>query len=404
MPLNNLWLAIVYLIATGGFFLSLWIVIPAPTYFLLPLGVGAPEISPLLLILNAIALGLNIVTLKQFSPTWLSTISLVSSLSGIIFSLLPWLQLAATNQRFQAEITAVLGKDYLAKIPQTLRAKMRSQPFIWFDLIRGIQQPQIRIKRKIIFAQPENISLKLNLYQPLKPGKYPTIIVIYGGAWRKGSPDDDEQLSCYLANQGYCVIAIDYRHAPEFQFPCQLEDVNQALNYIYDRALELECDRDKIAILGRSAGGHLALLAAYQQTQNKIPFKAVISYYGPINLTEAYHNPPVPDPINTRAVLHDFLGASPQKSPNLYQQASPINYVQTNLPPTLLIYPRRDHLVAAKYGKNLAENSIAQGNMVIYLEIPWAEHAFDKIFSGISNQLVLFYLERYLAIILFSES
>jgi acetyl esterase/lipase len=399
MLLTNLWLIILCLIATVGFFWSIWIVVSAPKYFLLPLGVSAPEISPLLAIANAIAFAIAVWQFfTQFSTQWLLILGLIGSFLGFILSLLPWLQLPATNRQFQSEFQAAFGRDCLVNIPQSLQAKMRPRPFIWLDLIRSIVRSplkSVRIEREVVFARPDNVALKLNLYRPLKSGKYPTIVVIYGGAWRSGSPNNDEQFSCYLAYQGYCVVSVDYRHAPQYKFPIQLEDINAALNYIDLHAEKLESDRDKIALLGRSAGGHLALLAAYQQTS--IPLQAVISYYGPINLTEAYQNPPVPDPINTRAVLQDFLGNNPQQLPDLYQQASPINYVRANLPPTLLIYPQRDCIVAVKYGQQLGQKLKDSHNLTVYLEIPWAEHAFDAIFLGLSNQLVLYYTERFLA-------
>ena len=315
------------LLTTIGFFLSLWIIIPAPTYFLLPLGVGAPEISPLLLLVNAIAFLLTILCWLVFKipHQWLLTVCLICSLLGIILSSLPWLQFDATNQKFQVEIETALGKDYLSKIPQPVKEKMRNKPFIFKDLMTGIPQQKVRIERDITFAKPNNVALKLNSYLPLKSGKYPTLIIIYGGAWRTGSPNNKEQFSFYLAERGYSIIAIDYRHAPEYKFPTQLEDVTTALKYIYNNADKFESDRDKIAVLGRSAGGHLALLAA---RQNDINLKGVIAYYSPINLPEAYRKPPVPDPINTRQVLQDFLGGSPDELPDLYQQASPINYVK----------------------------------------------------------------------------
>ena len=211
--------------------------------------------------------------------------------------------------------------------------------------------------------------------------------------------DNDEQFSRYMAGRGYTVIAIDYRHAPNYRFPTQIEDVQTALNYINDHAAELECDRQKIALLGRSAGGHLALLAAYQASQipnSQISIKAVAAYYAPIRLAQAYQNPPVPDPIDTRSVLNDFLGGSPDQFPELYQQASPGSYLKQDLPPTLLIYGKRDHLVEAKLSKYIYHKLKDANNLAIWLEIPWAEHAFDAIFSGLSNQLVLYYTERFI--------
>lgn len=63
----------------------------------------------------------------------------------------------------------------------------------------------------------------------------------------------------------------------------------------------------------------------------------------------------------------------------------------------MLIYGGRDHLVEAKYGASLYQRLRDAGNTVLFLEIPWAEHAFDAIYSGISNQLALYYTERFLA-------
>ena len=272
---------------------------------------------------------------------------------------------------------------------------MRSKPFSLLDAFRGIPLQKVRIQRGVVFASPDGIELKLNLYRPLVTGRYPAIIIIYGGAWQKGTANNDEAFSRYMAGQGYSVIAIDYRHAPQYKFPAQLEDVQTALQYIQDNADELEVDCQRLAIMGRSAGGHLAKLAAYQPEPS--PFRAVVSYYGPTNLTEGYNEPPFPNPINTHAILHDFLAGAPQQIPQIYQQASPFSYVRPNLPPSLLVYADKDHVVQAKFGNRLYQKLRSVDNPTVFLNIPWAEHAFDAVFFGVSNQVALYYTERFLA-------
>jgi acetyl esterase/lipase len=202
-----------------------------------------------------------------------------------------------------------------------------------------------------------------------------------------------------MAAQGYSVIAIDYRHAPKYKFPAQLEDVRAALQYIQAHADNLEVDTERMAVMGRSAGGHLATLAAYQE--NAIPFRAVVSYYGPSDLTEGFHDPPFPNPINTHTVLRNFLGGTPDELSELYKQASPKSYVRPTLPPSLLIYGGRDHVVQSKFGRGLYSQLQATGNRAVWLEIPWAEHAFDAVFPGVSNQLALYYTERFIASMLY---
>lgn len=328
----KLGLSLLLLFAVICAFLSIWIVVTTPIYSLFPLSVGAPEISPLLLIGNAITLIFALLSLFIFPAARgiLLSLAIFCSTVGLILSLVPLSQFANTQKVFETEFQTAFSNNSYPEYPAD---KFRSEFFSLQDLVKGISLAPVRIKRGLVFAQPDGVELNLNTYLPSKPGIYPTIVVIYGGAWRQGSPRNDEQFSRYMAVQGYSVIAIAYRHAPKYQFPTQLEDVQTALDYIYDHATELECDRDKIALLGRSAGGHLALLAAYQTS---IPIKAVIGYYPPIKLAQAYQKPPNPDPIDTRAVLNDFLGGSPNQFPDKYQQASPVSYVQENLPPTLL--------------------------------------------------------------------
>lgn len=147
--------------------------------------------------------------------------------------------------------------------------------------------------------------------------------------------------------------------------------------------------------MGRSAGAHLAMLASY--TSDTIPWRAVVNYYGPVDLKKGYTDLPFPDPLDIRAVLQDFLGGTPAEVPKQYEIASPWHYIRPNLPPSLLVYARRDRLVKAQFGRDLYENLQRHNNRVILLEIPWSEHVFDAAFSGLGNQLALYYTERFLA-------
>lgn len=380
-----------WILSLVGCFLSLWIVVPAPSPALLPLGVGAPEVSPWLLVVNAIALVLVALRLPSH---WLYGVALGCSLLGLLLSLLPLIQFPVANARMAAAIEAEFGKAALTTAPPVAQ-RLRPRPFVWSEAFRGIAIPPVRVDRDIPFATIDGVNLTLNLYRPIAVGQHPAIAMIYGGAWRSGTPANDETFSRYMAAQGYTVVTLDYRHAPQFRFPAQLEDVQTALSFIQSQAEVLEIDLNRVAFMGRSAGAHLAMLAAYQH--HSFPVRAVVNYYGPVNLKEGYNNPPVPDPIDTRAVLEAFLGGNPAQLPQLYQDASPIHHIRPNLPPTLLVYPLRDHLVLPRFGRQLYEKLQANGNQAAWLEIPWAEHAFDAVFNGVSNQLALYYTERFLA-------
>jgi acetyl esterase/lipase len=405
LSIAGIWL--VGLLLLVGLVLSIWIVLPAPIFSLLPLSVGAPEISPALLLFNAsiaICVG-TIFWLRACKPRRSFVFMLCSIGLALGLSASPLLQFSATQQQAQTAIEASLGQNYLRAIPPALMAKMRSQPLAIDDIWQGISSPRRKHdapqetlgvrKRSSLFANPDGVKLSMNVYLPTQVGKYPALISIYGGAWQRGSPDSDETFNRYIAEQGYVVWAIDYRHAPAYHFPAQIEDVRLALAFIRQHAAENETDLDRVALIGRSAGAHLAMLAAYQDPL--FPIRAVIDYYGPVNLTAGYMDVPTPDPIESRATLRAFLGGTPQTVPELYRQASPIAAVKPGLPPSLLIYGGKDRIVEAKYGKSLAQQLRSQGNRAVFIEIPWADHAFDAVFSGMSNQLALYYTERFLA-------
>ncbi len=379
------------LLAAIALFLSSWIVVPAPTSLLLPLGVGAPEVSPFLLLGQGILLGLAL--LIKF-PAPLKILVIAMATMGLVLSSLPLLQVPATVRRAEVQMQS-LGPDYGGQLPPNGQPFLRSRPFALIDLVRGLPEGAIAPERQTVVT-PDGAALAVDIYQPPGfPEPHPAIVTIYGGAWQRGSPAATARFSSYMAAQGYTVVAIDYRHAPEHRFPTQLQDVQTALKWVDDRALSYGIDRDRIALVGWSAGAHLAMLAAYQP--GGLPIRAVVSYYGPVNLATGYYDPPVPDPIDTTAVLESFLGGNPEQLPELYQQASPVFAVRPGLPPTLLIYGQRDHLVQLSYGQQMYERLTSSGNPAALIVIPWAEHAFDAVFRGPGNQIALYYTERFLA-------
>jgi acetyl esterase/lipase len=151
-----------------------------------------------------------------------------------------------------------------------------------------------------------------------------------------------------------------------------------------------------MAMIGRSAGAQLAMVAAFTDPA----IRAVVDYYGPVNLTRGWREPPRPDPIGSRSVLEAYMGGTPDQVPERYVAASPIEHISNQMPAALLIYGARDHIVQIKYGRDLHEHLKSAGASVELVEIPWADHAFDAIPGGLSGQLSLWHTERFLNAVL----
>ena len=340
------------------FFVAIWLVVPAPTMTLLPLAVGGPEISPLLLVP---ALLVAILAWRRGGRLW--PVSLTLSTAAVVLFAIP-----------------------LAQYP-------RSTPLSFTTLLAGLDLGQSRLTRDVTFASPGGVPLTVDIYQPMRGGPYPAIVQIYGGAWQRGVPGSDAPFAARLASSGYVVFAIDYRHAPAWKWPAQIDDVRTALGWVRAHASEYSADASKLVLFGRSAGSQLAMVAGLQDPG----VTAVISFYGPVNLTNGWRNPPRPDPIGSRAVLEAYLGGTPDQMPDRYQEASPITYVSAKAPRTLLIYGSRDHIVQPQYGRTMHAALRDAGAKSEFVEIPWADHAFDALPGGLSGQLSLFHVERFLA-------
>jgi acetyl esterase/lipase len=247
----------------------------------------------------------------------------------------------------------------------------------------------------LVYSEVDGKTLRLDLYQPPSfPQPAPCVIVIHGGSWRSGDSKQLAPLNAYLAAHGYIVAAINYRLAPRWRFPAARDDVIAVLNYLKAHADSLHLDPHRFVLIGRSAGGELALLVAY--TQHDPSIRGVVSFYGPTDMHWSWANPGNPLVIDTHDIFRAYLGGSPQEFPANYDAASPIRFVDASIPPTLLIHGGRDELVSPRQSERLAERLAKAGVPHFLLRLPWATHAGDFNFSGPMGQISTYAIERFL--------
>ncbi len=359
-----------------------WAFVAAPTYTLLPLSVGAPELSPWLLVLALVAMGLALGALSG-SPAHpqLARLALVAAGVAVALPAVVLVQIPGAHTRFDQEWVRVFG------------AAPEGATISWRQAFTGLSLADVRVTRDVPVRTIEGVPLTVNITRPMSDAPAPVVVQIYGGAWRNGEPADDPQMAHALAASGFVVFSIDYRHAPAFRWPAPLEDVLDALLWIRTHAAEYGGDATRVALIGRSAGAQLAMRAS--QDPRAIPIAAVVSLYGPVDLLEGYHKPPSPDPLDVRAVEAALFGATPDERPDLYVDASPITRATLPHPPVLLITGGRDHIVEPRFGKILHEALLTSGTSVL-LNMPWADHAFDAVPFGPSSQTALFYTRAFL--------
>lgn len=373
-------------------FVAIWIVVPPFHLGLVPFAVGAAELS-LWFLLAGLALCALSLTISNVTPAARAACAL-SAVATALFAY-PLVRTPFALTRFDRAMEEGLGRGYIDEIPTAKAAALRTHALSPADFVFGIARIDVLVRRGLEFGRPAGIPLTLDVYRPAGAGPHPVLVQLYGGAWQRGSPADNASFASWFASKGYVVAAVDYRHAPEATWPAQIQDVRSALGWILAHSSEYEADTSRIALIGRSAGAQLALVAAYQAGSPLV--RAVVSYYGPTDLVQGWREPPRPDPLDVRGILETYLRGTPDSALVRYQEASPVTYVSSRVPPTLLVYGARDHIVAPRFGRALHDRLGRAGAVSVLLEIPWAEHAFDALPNGLSGQIALYYTERFLA-------
>jgi len=246
-----------------------------------------------------------------------------------------------------------------------------------------------------VHPQTLTTAIPIIYYAPMTTAEAPPIVIdIHGGSWQHGSPEEDEALSRHMAARGYAVFAIDYRRVPRHRHPAQINDVRQAIRWIKSHAREFHADASRIALIGHSAGAHLAMLAAYTDSDDAI--RAVVAFYGPADLSMLYQHPSSSDPLNVPAKLEALIGSPFATSSQAFDEASPIRYLRPGLPPTLLIQGARDRIVPASLTHAMHSELRKSANRSLLLEFPWSEHNFDMIWFGPANRLARAYIDDFL--------
>jgi len=359
---------IVLIAAAMLLFLSVWIVVPAAHSLLYPLAVGSPEVSPILL---AGGILLSVMSLRHRRRSRAARIALVFASIASLFSLVPVIQVPFTLVRFNRAMAQTTAE------PAT------------------IVSDEVRVTRNVQFSKADGVPMSLDVYQPAATGTFPIIMQIYGGSWQTGRPTNQEWFSRHFAQRGYVVVAIDYRHAPEWKWPEQIVDVRTAMYWMSQEGARFSGDPSRVVLVGRSAGAQLAMRLAYQEGPSSI--RGVVNYYGPVDLAEGWRHPPRPDPANVRGLLEAFIGGTPAHKPEHYRHASPITWVSNASAPTLSIYGTRDHIVEARFGRMLDAALRKAGATSVLLELPWSEHSFDTVPNGMGRHIALKYTDRFIA-------
>lgn len=348
--------------------------------------------------------GLLIVTPMPTYGLWLAhLIALELSLAGVVLGAAA-LMLAP---RRRALFALALGATVVNALPclGALQAARRDGHRLSLrEYVVGAPPATVTVELDRML-DPGAADLRVDVYHAPGGGPHPFVVVLHGGSWRHGDKGMGRHVSRFLAGAGFTVVDVRYRLAPEHPFPAGIEDVKCVLGRLRQQAAALRLDPSRAVLLGRSAGGHMALLAAYAAGDRRIaprcdvpdlPVQGVVGIYPVTDLVWGYEDPVRPDVVRGPQSLELYLGGPPSERPDVYRLASPLSWVDRPLPPTLLIHGAWDRMVRPGHSERLHHALAAAGHPSRMAVVPFAEHGFDLRPGGWGEQLARAEILRFL--------
>jgi acetyl esterase/lipase len=246
------------------------------------------------------------------------------------------------------------------------------------------------IRENVRYVTRGDQALAGTLYSPAGSGPHPAIVALHGGGWRNAGTDVFRYLGPWLAERGYVVFAPTYRLAKAGQasFPQAVHDVRAAVQFVKSRADAWRVAHDRIALLGESAGGHLAALVALAGDKPifadgnvgepladlSTSVKAAICVYGIFDLAAHWRHDQLTRPRDHLTEI--FLGTSLIEDRRIFFDASPLSYVSVhnNATAFLLAWGTHDDIVDPRQSEAFLEALKQARHVVRSVILPGATH------------------------------
>lgn len=180
--------------------------------------------------------------------------------------------------------------------------------------------------------------LKLTVFRPEDKQIYPAVLIIHGGGWSSGAPGMMTAFAQNLCLKGFTAVCVEYRLTPEAIYPAAVDDLNDAVMWIYKNATRYKLNKNKIAVAGFSAGGQLASLIGTKNKDKLI--KAVVNVDGITNFIEkeTIDRAEKAKRENTKIPVDAlWLGGTFSEKSEVWKDASSVFWVTENSAPTLFI-------------------------------------------------------------------
>ena len=282
--------------------------------------------------------------------------------------------------------------------------------------------PEIGLHQNVMFAQyftwPES-RLQMDIYLPPTQEKAPAVIFAPGGWWLTAPKAAGIQICYQLAQAGFVAASIEYRLIGTVNYVESIGDVKAAIRYLRANADKFNIDKDKIAVLGMSAGGYLASMVGVTSGEKKFEFgdnldqssevQAAVDIFGPTDLTriaddynadkqKLYYSPASPPSLLVNGVpcYKGNRGGSILDTPETARESNPINHIGKNTPPFLIMHGNADTTISPSQSKIFYDALIKNGVDADYYVLNGGEHNAVHFYQPKTFNIIVDFLNRVL--------
>jgi len=254
----------------------------------------------------------------------------------------------------------------------------------------GIAQnkPDFRRIEDVIYGRKAGMALTLDVFQPQNSNGYGVIFVVDGAWFSAHDPTPNRpsvQPDAYenLLHRGYTVFAVVPSSQPEFTIPQIIPDLRRAVRFIRHNAAQYDVKPDHLGIVGISAGGQLTLMIATQGEKGKSDagdpveredssVQAVVCFFPPTDFLN-WGGPGI-DGVGQQSLapLRAAFGSRADTEAGrqaLGREISPIYYITSHLPPTLIIHGDVDQLVPLQQSETYVQKAREAGAPQVQLVV-----------------------------------
>lgn len=263
---------------------------------------------------------------------------------------------------------------------------------------------QYFVHPNLVYATSDDRQLKLDLYLPNNKQSSKLIIWVHGGAWHRGSK---AKPPVEVLNGEYALASVEYRLSGEATFPAQVHDIKAAIRFLRAHANKYGFERDRFAIWGASAGGHLASLVGLtnnhaelegnlgKYTHESSSIELIIDCYGPTNFISILAQS-TNHGLSVRApALALLLGGVIKSKMDQANLASPVNHVDKSDPPLLIMHGDQDIQVPINQSHELHGLYKESKRPVEFYVAHGIGHKQEVFKNKPGNEILMAFLKKY---------